>query len=83
MINLKEYSNNNKEHFLNLQSYMKSKLKGIVVKNTTDLDKEWNEVKFEMTFENSLATGQFTYNPPKGDNKLGNYNLKIYKDNAL
>ena len=49
----------------------------------SDLDKDFDEIKFVMKFENSIAQGQLTYIPPSNGEKIGKYNLKIEKNGKI
>ena len=61
-LNLDKYSNNNKEHYLNLVEYLSNLFSGFSSKTITDLEKQWELIKFEMKFNNKKASGTLTYN---------------------
>ena len=54
-LNLDSYSNNNKEHYLNLVEFLSTEFSGFSSRTTTDLEKQWELIKFDMKFKDKNA----------------------------
>lgn len=76
-LELKNYSNNNLEHFSNISKFLKKYYPKINI-NTVDFSDSKN-FKFKMSLDNKDLFGIFYYSQLKGD--LGEYKLKIYEFN--
>lgn len=77
-LELDKYSNNNKEHFINLKDFMKVYYPAIVMYETKQLPEDKRKANcFKMEFEQKVLLGEFVYLDSK-DQPLGLYELRIY-----
>ena len=77
-LRLAQYVNNNDENLTQFRLFILNNFKQIKF-GTNDKQNTLELKKFDLSFDDQLATGNLVYNAPKVDEKVGSYTISLFK----